>query len=195
LVFIFGPSASGKTLVVLEMIYRIAHGKPFMGRRTRQGAVLYIALEGQAGLDARVLAVTRRHGDPGKRIARLTVPVALGSGAGSQASVARIISAAKSLARQSGYEVAAIVVDTFARALAGGNEASEASAAMAQANRISAATGAAMIFVHHPGKDRGCGGRQHNFPPPTQSSTSSMSREPRCETFTCARPRKALRGG
>ena len=53
--------------------------------------------------------------------------------------------------------MAAIVIDTLARALGGAgddeNQAAAISAVVGQANTIAAATGAAIIISHHPGKD------------------------------------------
>jgi hypothetical protein len=126
-----------------------------MGHRTRKGAVLYIALEGCSGFAARLKAAEKKHGDPGPLFARLKNPVRLGRAPGAEADVARIIAAAKQLARQAGFPVVLIVIDTLHRALAGDNEneAAAISAVVDQANRIAAETGAAVMFAHHPGKD------------------------------------------
>src|SRR5207244_4185411 len=54
-----------------------------------------------------------------------------------------------------------VVIDTFARAIAGGNEndAQDVGLAVAAADRIRAETGACMGFVHHAGKDPTKGAR------------------------------------
>jgi hypothetical protein len=61
--------------------------------------------------------------------------------------VARIIAAAKQLARQAGFPIVLIVIDTLHRALAGDNE------------NEAAAISAVLSFAHHPGKDQDRGMR------------------------------------
>ena len=157
----YGPTGSGKTFFLLEGGFCIVHEKPFMGRRTRKGAVLYVALEGRSGFAKRLMAAKEEHGDPGALFARLKRLVRLGRAPEAEADVARIIRAAKQLAQEAGFPVVLIVIDTLHRALAGDNEneAAAISAVVSQANRIAAETGAAVIFAHHPGKDQDRGMR------------------------------------
>jgi hypothetical protein len=157
----YGPTGSGKTFWLLECGFCIVHAKLLMGRRTKKGAVLYIALEGRSGFAKRMTAAIGEHGDPGPLIARLKKLVRLGRAPEAEADVARIINAAKQLAREAGFPVVLIVVDTLHRALAGDNEneAAAISAVVSQANRIATETGAAVVFAHHPGKDQDRGMR------------------------------------
>ena len=152
---VYGVTGSGKTFWLLDGGFCICLGKSFMGRRTRRGAVLYVALEGRTGFNNRVAAAMGVHGDPGVYFARFKNLVRLGRSPEADADVTRIVAAAGALAKQSGTHVALIVVDTLPRALAGDNENDSAaiSAVVAQANRIAAETGAAVLFAHHPGKD------------------------------------------
>jgi hypothetical protein len=154
--FLYGPSTAGKTFLTLDASFRVALGKEFLSRRTRRGAVLYVALEGSAGFGKRIKAAEGLHGDPGNYFARLKSLVTLGRSPKAEADVARIIANARLLAKQAGSHVALIVVDTLARALAGDNEneAAAISAVVSQANRIASETGAAVLIVHHPGKDQ-----------------------------------------
>lgn len=158
---LYGSSTAGKTFLALDAAFCVALGKPFMGRPTQQAAVLYIPLEGRSTFGRRVIAARARHGDPGHMFARLNTSVVLGNNALSATSVSHIIDAAKRVAEKSGHAVGLIVIDTLACALAGDNEneASTISAVMAQQGRITAETGATVLFVHHPGKDRERGPR------------------------------------
>jgi hypothetical protein len=62
---------------------------------------------------------------------------------------------------ESGEKVALIVIDTFARALTGGDENStmDTGQAVAGADLIRAETGACVAFIHHSGKDPSKGAR------------------------------------
>jgi RecA-family ATPase len=154
--FLYGPSTAGKTFLTLDASFCVALEKEFLGKPTRRGAVLYVALEGSAKFGQRIRAAADLHGDPGNYFARLKSLVTLGRSPRAEADVARIIAAARLLAKQAGGHVALVVIDTLARALAGDNEneAAAISAVVSQANRIAAETGAAVLIVHHPGKDQ-----------------------------------------
>lgn len=61
-VAVYGASGSGKSHVCLAAAAAIAEGERFFGYHTRQGAVLYVALEGEGGYRGRIIAWQRRHG-------------------------------------------------------------------------------------------------------------------------------------
>lgn len=97
----------------------------------------------------------RRELGPAPRFARLTVSPMLGkSDIGTEGEKA-IIEQAHKLARAVDQPVSLIVIDTLARAMAGDDEnaAADMTAFISRCNAISEATGAAVIVVHHTGKD------------------------------------------
>lgn len=59
---IYGPSGSGKSFLAADAAAAIAEGRPFFNYPTKKGPVLYIGLEGEAGVRGRVLAWEREHG-------------------------------------------------------------------------------------------------------------------------------------
>lgn len=59
---LFGASGTYKSFVALDMALHVAHGRPWAGRKTRQGSVLYVASEGGAGIWRRVQAWHAEHG-------------------------------------------------------------------------------------------------------------------------------------
>jgi RecA-family ATPase len=56
----WGPPKCGKSFLVFDLLMHVALGWKYRGRRVRQGAVVYCAFEGQAGLRNRVEAFRQR---------------------------------------------------------------------------------------------------------------------------------------
>src|SRR5262249_31524456 len=52
----FGASGTFKSFIAVDAAMHVAHGLPWMGRRTRQGDVIYLAAEGGTGLWGRICA-------------------------------------------------------------------------------------------------------------------------------------------
>lgn len=150
---IFGAPGVGKSFVALDIAYHVAAGLPWMGRRVRQGLVLYLAYEGEGGLKNRAKALRQVYG---------TAPVPL-----------YMKGASFNLREKSGREAlgkymhrlpenpALIVIDTFARALMGGDEnsAQDVGAFNAGIAALIESTGACVLILHHSGKDKSRGAR------------------------------------
>src|SRR6185503_12980305 len=88
-------------------------------------------------------------------LARLTIHTALDKSDAGKAGEATIIEQAKLLEVEAGKPVGLIVVDTLARAIAGDDEnsAQDMAAFIGRVSSIARETGAAVLVVHHPGKD------------------------------------------
>jgi len=56
LVVMYGPSASGKSFLAIDMGRAIGEGASWFGYRTKPANVVYLALEGEAGIRNRILA-------------------------------------------------------------------------------------------------------------------------------------------
>jgi hypothetical protein len=151
---LFAVSRAGKTFLLINMAFAIALGRLFMGRQTTRGAVLIVPLEGRTGLKKRLLAAKQVYGDPGKIIGIMEGTGTLGPAPTSAGFVASIIAAAQQLEKESGHPVVLIIIDTLAVALGGQNEndAWTMAAVLAQMDRITAATGATVLLIHHPNK-------------------------------------------
>lgn len=150
---IYGPSTAGKTFVALELAWSVVLGAQFQGRRVDQAPVLYVNFEGARGFQLRMEAARRAHG-PAPWFARLTAKVNLSRGASGDG-VKTIIEASKKLSLAAGKDVCLIVIDTLSRAMAGDDENSN-SDMMAFVNlceEIIQETGAAILVVHHTGKN------------------------------------------
>jgi len=59
---LYGPSASGKSFLALDLAAAIAEGSRWFECRVITAPVVYVALEGEAGFRTRVLAWEARHG-------------------------------------------------------------------------------------------------------------------------------------
>lgn len=147
-VALVGASRSGKTTKILDDMTSVANDPD------EPGAVLYVPLEGKANIPKRLRAAERRHGATGNRFAYYKGTGSLGTPDPTFANT--IIAAAKTLAKKSGLPVKIITIDTFARALGGEDENSAAvtTGALNHVERIIAETGASVVLVAHPGKDK-----------------------------------------
>lgn len=156
----YGESNSGKSFLACDMDCSLAAGIPWLGRRTVQGAVMYVAGEGSESIKMRVLAWRQHHGiNPMLAV----VPVAVNL-LDPHADVGRVIEAAAAVSEHYGMPVVKITIDTLARAFGGGNEnaSEDMGAVIANADRIRAATKAHVMAVHHAGKDASKGSRGHS---------------------------------
>ncbi len=59
---LFGASGTYKSFVALDHCLHVAHGLQWMGNKTKQGGVVYVAAEGGAGIFRRVQAWHQHHG-------------------------------------------------------------------------------------------------------------------------------------
>lgn len=159
----YGESNSGKTHVVLDQALAIAAGRPWAGKRTHQGLVVYVAAEGGRGMRRRVMA-HQRHRPEHKDLpfSLLPYPINLMH---SQADAKALVAFVKAKESQFGQGCVLVVIDTLSRALAGGDENSSADmgAFVKRCDEIRAATGAALHVIHHAGKNTAKGARGHSL--------------------------------
>lgn len=153
---VYGPSGVGKSFAAIDLAYHLAHGLEWHGRKV-PGKVpaLIVGLEGVRGLRHRMLAYAGFLGNAGKMLARLTVHAALDRSETGAAGEATIVANVAALAEKAGQPVGLIIIDTLARAMAGDDENStqDMNAFIARVTAIARTTGAAVLVVHHTGKD------------------------------------------
>jgi hypothetical protein len=147
---LFGDPGAAKTFVALSWAFSIAAGIPWHGQRTRQGVALYVAGEGARGLGRRIKALAIRHRVElsGLPLAVITAPVRwLESG-----DVGALLEALAEVERESG-PIAFLVVDTVARALAGGDEngAADMGRFVAACDTVRERIGCGLLAVAHSG--------------------------------------------
>ncbi|WP_423210533.1 AAA family ATPase [Paracoccus yeei] len=155
---VYGASNTGKTFVVLDMAFAVASGRPWDGRETTKAGVLYLALEGGAGIRKRFAALRRQY--PDADASRLMLAADSVDLCNSKDDAQVVTDAALSIPGGCGL----IVIDTLARALAGGDENSavDMGKLIRSVDYIRAATGAHVLLIHHAGKDATRGARGHS---------------------------------
>lgn len=160
---VYGESNAGKTFWVSDLAFHVAAGRPWNGRDVEQGAVIYLALEGRHGIFNRIAAWKRHYGLEDARLPLAVVTVALNL-LDPSADASAVIATVKAVADQMEIPVKMIVVDTLARAIAGGNEnASEDMGALVQTgDMIRQETGSHLMWIHHSGKEQAKGARGHS---------------------------------
>lgn len=153
---LFGESSSGKTTLAVDLGMRIATGMEVHGVPCRKGAVLHVAGEDELGLRQRLEAFCRRYGleDPSYGILPGRLDLA------DESSVDALIADIQAAADERGEPVVLVIIDTLARcARIEENNTREMSDAVAACDRIRRETGAAVLIIHHPGKDAKRGAR------------------------------------
>jgi RecA-family ATPase len=157
-VVVYGDSNSGKTFWALSVATAIATGSPCYGRQTDPGLVIYLASEAPASIRSRMQAIKRYHKCDLANLAM--VPVPLNFHAGNQ-DATDVIALVRSVEQARNQPVRLIIADTLARMSAGANENSgeDMGPIMARFESVAKATGAAMMIIHHNGKDAAKGAR------------------------------------
>jgi AAA domain len=151
---LYGPSGIGKTFVATDLAYHVALGIEWAGRQVRKAPVLYVGLEGVRGLRHRMMACRERLGSAGRMLARLTVHTQLDRSETGAVGQAKIIEQSGLLGKAAGIPTG-LIIDTAARAMTGDDENSsqDMGAFVGRVSAIAEETGAAVLIVHHPGKD------------------------------------------
>ena len=153
---VYGPSASGKSFLVLDMAAAVASGRDWFGYRVKVSPVVYCALEGEAGFRSRVEAweqANRQTLPAGLRLVlqpfRLTEPRDV------QDMAAAVLTAGAG---------AVTILDTLNRAApeADENASADMGRILEAAKALQRLTGGLVVLVHHTGKDATKGLRGHS---------------------------------
>ncbi|WP_144186413.1 AAA family ATPase [Elioraea rosea] len=153
---LYGAPNEGKTFVAMDFMAAVAKGEPWMGRKTRQGLCLHVAMEGEAGIKKRYTALHREKGANGLYL--MTELLALTSE--TNRDTRRLISAYRKLLNATGMSPGVICIDTVALAIGGDEDKTENVSPFLKAmRRIAQDTGATVLLLHHPGKDESRGPR------------------------------------
>jgi len=155
---IYGDSNSGKTFWALSVATAIASGTECYGRKTDPGLVVYLASEAPASIRSRMQAIKKFYGCSLENLAMVPVPMNFHTGDQDAHDVIELVRAVE---QTKGKPVRLIIGDTLARMSAGANENSgeDMGPVMARFDQVATATGAAIMLIHHNGKDAAKGAR------------------------------------
>lgn len=153
---IYGPSGSAKTFLALDMAMHLAGGSQWFGYRVRRCPVVYVCLEGEAGLSVRLKAYCERRGNIPEGVDFINQAVNLLD----TKDLRDLVSAVQARYAAGGI----VVVDTLNRAAPGvdENSSAEMGRVIAAAKVIQQAVGGLVLLVHHTGKDASKGLRGHS---------------------------------
>ena len=153
---IYGPSQSGKSFFIIDLIARIALGEEFYGRKVKPCPVVYVVLEGAGGVPKRIQAYEKHFGTP--------LPDSF-----------RVVTAMLSLMNSDcvlfseevigkGFDEGVIVIDTLNQSApsADENTSSDMGTIISKAQYLQKKTKSLVILVHHTGKDAARGARGHS---------------------------------
>lgn len=150
---IFGPSGSGKSFLALNLAAAIAHGTPWFGSRVDQANVIYVMLEGEAGIRNRIAALEEAQGKlPTESFGVVLEQFHLTTDQ-DVADLASVIPPG-----------AVVFIDTLNRAAPTSDENSskEMGLILEATKQLQVRTGGLVVVVHHTGKDSSRGMRGHS---------------------------------
>jgi hypothetical protein len=151
LTLMYGQPKTGKSFVALDYALSVAAGISFHGMPVKQGAVVYVAGEGHAGLARRIQAWCTEQSVPAQSLPMVftTRGQALTDRAEAEALQAEI----DELVEQTGHKIRMIVVDTLNRNFGGANEnnTGDMTAFINNLDTLKAEYGATILIVHHSG--------------------------------------------
>jgi putative DNA primase/helicase len=155
---LYGDSNSGKTFLLIDMAAAVARGAPWMGRRTEQGLVVYLAAESPASVRSRLQAYQKHYGVKVPNFAIVQSPIDLFNG---DADTDKVIQVVRQLEQQRGQKARLIIGDTLARLSAGANEnaGQDMGLVVRRFDRIRTECKAHFCLIHHSGKSAAAGAR------------------------------------
>jgi hypothetical protein len=184
---VYGDANVGKSFWAIDLAHHVHEGLDWAGCRVKRSSVLYIAAEGGAMFDHRLVA-------RGARFMVLRGPVRL---TGGNSDAGSLTDAMRQLSQVHG-PFGLIVVDTLARVMGAADENAAPAIAdlLASLDLLRESTGAHIMLVHHHGKDAARGARGHSSLRAAIDTEISIAR-PEGEPFTYAKASKQrdMQGG
>ena len=155
---IYGASGSGKSFLAMDLAFSLANGRAsWFGLALREAPVVYVALEGQGGLQRRVLAWEAHNQllHPHNVVFKDSNFSLCTDGDASE--LAREVTDLFPFG-------CVIFIDTLNQAAPGADEngSSDMGVILSSAQRLSREANALVILIHHSGKDRSKGMRGHS---------------------------------
>lgn len=155
LAVMFGPSGSGKSFLVLDMLQSLALGHDWFGHKVKHCSLTYVALEGETGVANRIKAYLSRHGSTPVDIRYVTQPFNLLDSDDINALATAILAAGTG---------DVVVLDTLSRATPGSdeNDSKDMGKIVSAAKVLQDLVGGLVLLIHHTGKVQSNGMRGHS---------------------------------
>jgi len=186
---VYGPSASGKSFLVLDMAAAIAEGRDWFGYRVNACPVVYVCLEGAAGFRLRVQAWEQENGRPLPTGLRLVLqPFKLTEPQDVQDMAAAVLTAGAG---------AVTFIDTLNASAPGidENASRDMGLVLEAAKGLQALTGGLVAAVHHSGKDATRGLRGHSSLFAALDAAIEVSRDDDRRSWRVAKAKDGADGG
>ena len=153
---IYGPSGSGKSFLVLDMLACIVGGRDWFGNETKSSLVVYLGLEGEAGIAQRIRAWQQVSGTLPDGFRAIFSPLNIRKDTDRAALVLSI--------KDADMAGGVLVIDTLNQATAGMDENDSAAMglAIAAVKALQRELGGLVVLIHHSGKDATKGLRGHS---------------------------------
>lgn len=155
---LYGNSNSGKTFFALNMAAAVSRGTDFLGKRTQQGMVVYMATESPETVRTRLQAYMKYHNCTLDNMLLIQKPVNFFT---DDRDVERVIAAIKKAEDMRGCKAALIIGDTLARISSGANEnaGQDMGPVMNRIDYLMNSTVSSVMMIHHSGKMQASGAR------------------------------------
>ena len=145
LTVVWGPMKCGKSFWTFDLFMHVALDWTYRGRKVRQGDVVYLALEGHAGLNRRVEAFRQRHNVTDAPFYLIT----------DRTNLVKDHTALIAAIKAQSVNPVAVVIDTLNRSIVGSESKDEdMSAYIKAADTVREAFDCAVIIIHHCGIDQ-----------------------------------------
>jgi hypothetical protein len=150
---IYGPSGSGKSFLAIDVATAICLGTDWFGNKCKPTSVIYIGLEGSAGIQNRVKAWEIGRG---KRLPTNFSAVLADFDLTNAADIQAIIDQTP--------KASVLIIDTLNRATPGRDEnsSSDMGLTLAGAKSLEQGIEGLVVLIHHTGKDQSRGPRGHS---------------------------------
>lgn len=158
MVVTYGSSNTGKSYVALDQAFHIASGREWNGHKVKQGLVVYVAAEGHEGFKRRIVAFRKHYEARNVPFVLVPCPIDLQSERADTRALVKLVQEAEERFNQ---KCVLVVIDTLARAMAGGDEntATDMGRFVDHCDRIRTTLRCAANIIHHTGKDKSKGAR------------------------------------
>jgi len=181
----FGASGSGKTFITLDFAINVASGSEWFGHKTVPCPVIYVMLEGEAGLQVRISAWERAHS---KEIPPNFFAI-------TQSFDVTNLEEVRALAEAVPHD-GVIIIDTLNRAAPGRDENSskDMGEVIAGMKELQHLTGGLVLAVHHTGKDTSRGMRGHSSLPAALDGAIEVKRTGQQRSWSVTKAKDGVDG-